>query len=98
MVNNTIARDLEDINAKVKESSRALRTERVRLIKVGSKQFEFVGWSNLSSYSYYIYWDGRNRHFSMILKYFRSRRKRSLGRILRLTLEISTPMSMWRST
>merc|ERR1711936_1005290 len=38
VVNNTIARDLEDINAKVKESSRALRTERVRLIKIKAKE------------------------------------------------------------
>ena len=34
VVNNTIAKDLEDINAKVKESSTELRSERVRLIKV----------------------------------------------------------------
>ena len=34
VVNNTIAKDLEDINAKVNESSKELRTERVRLIKV----------------------------------------------------------------
>ena len=35
VVNNTIAKDLEDINHKVKESSTELRSERVRLIKVG---------------------------------------------------------------
>ena len=34
VVNNTIAKDLEDINHKVKESSTELRSERVRLIKV----------------------------------------------------------------
>ena len=34
VVNNTIAKDLEDINAKVKDSSLALRKERVRMIKV----------------------------------------------------------------
>ena len=34
VVNNTIAKDLEDINSKVKESATELRSERVRLIKV----------------------------------------------------------------
>ena len=34
VVSNTIAKDLEDINSKVKESSTDLRSERVRLIKV----------------------------------------------------------------
>ena len=34
VVHSTIAKDLEDINKKVKESSMNLRRERVRLIKV----------------------------------------------------------------
>jgi len=38
VVNNTIAKDLEDINHKVKESSTELRSERVRLIKIKAKE------------------------------------------------------------
>jgi len=38
VVNNTIAKDLEDINAKVHESSIELRSERVRLIKIKAKE------------------------------------------------------------
>jgi len=38
VVNNTIAKDLEDSNAKVKESSTELRSERVRLIKIKAKE------------------------------------------------------------
>ena len=38
VVNNTIAKDLEDINRKVKESSLGLRRERVRLIKIKAKE------------------------------------------------------------
>ena len=38
VVNNTIAKDLEDINAKVKESSKELRSERIRLIKVVTRK------------------------------------------------------------
>jgi len=38
VVNNTIAKDLEDINKKVSEASRSLRQERVRLIKVRAKE------------------------------------------------------------
>ena len=34
VVSNTIAQDLDDINAKVQSSSLALRKERVRMIKV----------------------------------------------------------------
>ena len=35
VVSSTIAQDLEEINTKVKNSSLALRRERVRMIKVG---------------------------------------------------------------
>ena len=35
VVSSTIAHDLEEINTKVKNSSQALRRERVRMIKVG---------------------------------------------------------------
>ena len=38
VVNNTISKDLEDINKKVKESSKLLRTERIRLIKIKAKE------------------------------------------------------------
>ena len=38
MVNNTIAKDLEDINKKVKAASLGLRKERVRLIKIKAKE------------------------------------------------------------
>ena len=34
VVSGTISRDLEEINTKVKDSSMALRKERVRLIKI----------------------------------------------------------------
>ena len=38
VVNNTIAKDLEDINKKVKDASLGLRKERVRLIKIKAKE------------------------------------------------------------
>ena len=38
VVNQTIARDLDDINAKVKQASYDLRSERVKLIKVKVKE------------------------------------------------------------
>ena len=38
MVTQTISRDLDDINAKVKEASYNLRAERVRLIKLKVKE------------------------------------------------------------
>jgi len=38
VVNNTIAKDLDDINKKVKDSSMGLRRERIRLIKIKAKE------------------------------------------------------------
>ena len=38
VVNQTIARDLDDINGKVKEASKNLRAERVKLIKAKVKE------------------------------------------------------------
>ena len=38
MVNNTIAKDLDDINKKVKDASMGLRRERIRLIKIKAKE------------------------------------------------------------
>merc|ERR1711936_821311 len=38
VVNNTIAKDLDDINKKVKDASMGLRRERVRLIKIKAKE------------------------------------------------------------
>ena len=38
MVNNTIAKDLDDINKKVKDASMGLRKERIRLIKIKAKE------------------------------------------------------------
>jgi len=38
VVNNTIAKDLDDINKKVKDASMGLRRERIRLIKIKAKE------------------------------------------------------------
>ena len=37
-MNNTIAKDLDDINKKVKDASMGLRRERIRLIKIKAKE------------------------------------------------------------
>ena len=47
VVNNTIAKDLEDINAKVKESSKELRSERIRLIKVVTRKWDNIKFKSL---------------------------------------------------
>ena len=47
VVNNTIAKDLEDINSKVKESSKELRSERIRLIKVVTRKWDNIKFKSL---------------------------------------------------